>query len=136
MTLKQVFIIVDDDPINNQICRFVLTKTYPNTRVIEFLCPHDGLNYLTEEFAENEETNAILFLDINMPGLSGWEFLDLYNVLPKSLKERVRVYLLSSSVDERDRSRAGENKYVESFISKPLTIGVLQKIVQTKLKLS
>jgi response regulator RpfG family c-di-GMP phosphodiesterase len=136
MMQSSVFIIIDDDPINNQICRIVLSKAYPNAQVIEFICPHDGFNYIKSEFAENKALNAVLFLDINMPGLSGWEVLDLYDTLPEPVHDRIKVYLLSSSVDERDISRAGENKYVESFISKPLNFGALQKISQTKLKLS
>ena len=116
------FIVIDDDALNNKICRVCIEKIYIGANVTTFTDPKEGFNHMVSEYSSTGHTdNAILFLDINMPTMTGWEFLDLFDGLDDSIKRRVKIYILSSSVDKRDMEKAKTNKNVVYYLIKPLT---------------
>ncbi len=129
------FIIIDDDVFNNTICTVTITKTVNDAAIKTFLDPREGFSYIASEYAKpNEEGNAILFLDINMPLMNGWQFLDQFAALDESVKERVKIYILSSSVDKRDIQRAKENKHVKHYLVKPLTKETIRLVIYAQNK--
>jgi CheY-like chemotaxis protein len=85
-----------------------------------------GLNYLnTNAFALPE----IIFLDINMPVVNGFEFLDKFEKLNNTVKEHCAIIMLSSSVHIDDIKRAEADKHVRFFLSKPLTVRTSRRSV-------
>ncbi len=127
------FIIIDDDVFNNTICTVTITKTVNDAAIKTFLDPREGFNYIASEYSEpNEESNAILFLDINMPLMNGWQFLEKFADLDERVKERVKIYILSSSVDKRDIQKAKENKYVKHYLVKPLTKETIRLVIYSQ----
>jgi len=70
----------------------------------------------------------VIFLDISMPLLNGFEFLEEYGKLNIN-KNGVKIFMLTSSLDPSDEKRASENKYLTSYIQKPLTMQVLDKLL-------
>jgi len=124
------FILVDDDPLNNFLTNIVLKKTLGEILVHDFTVPEDGLEFLKFEAEKNAaNSKTILFLDINMPTLSGWEFLEAFERLDASLKERYTIYILSSSVNLSDIDFAKSNHLVSDFIEKPLNKAKLMNIL-------
>lgn len=109
--------LVDDDPINNLINRRLLGKTGISNRIEEFLGGEDALEKINEL---NPEDSLIIFLDINMPVLNGWEFLNKYLELFPERNDK--IIILSSSIDFQDRQKAAEYSIVSGFLEKPLTI--------------
>lgn len=67
---------------------------------------------------------------INMPTMSGWEFLDKFESLDKKIKNQFRIYIMSSSIDPSDRQKAGKNKNVEDYIEKPLSEEIVISILE------
>src|SRR6185503_5885296 len=63
----------------------------------------------------------VIFLDINMPDLDGWEFLDEFKKLPESILKKCKVFMLTSSIDDHDIEKSKSYKIVYDFISKPLS---------------
>lgn len=124
------FILIDDDQVVLTFCKLLIKKTFGNVIVHAFDAAVNGLNYLKTNFpiAENLE-QAILLLDINMPEMDGWEFLERFEKLDEELKEQIRIYILSSSVDERDKHRAAQNKYVVDYLLKPLKKDVIAQLL-------
>src|SRR5258708_34258258 len=116
MSTDLKYIIVDDDPFNNTICTMILEDALGEVEIKEFTKPEKGLLFIQE----NVKSPTILFLDINMPNLNGWEFLEQYEKFSEEVKMQISIYILSSSLDRRDKDRAKANKYVKGFISKPL----------------
>ena len=110
------FIIVDDDPFNNMVCSMIIEDALGEADIKEFTQPEKALLFIKE----NIQDQTVLFLDINMPTLTGWDFLDLYAGFSDEIKSHISVYILSSSLDHRDRDKADRNKYVKGFISKPI----------------
>jgi CheY-like chemotaxis protein len=130
MNKTRKFIIVDDDEINNFICReFIrITVKTPND-VLDFTSPEKGLAYITSEYQKHSgEQRTALFLDINMPTMSGWEFLEKFSQLNDEIKKMFSVFIMSSSINPRDREQADSNPYVAGFIIKPVSEDFLLKV--------
>lgn len=121
------FIVIDDDPLNNSICRITIKKVLGEVDVKTFTDPTQGFDYISNEFASanSDSSPAVLFLDINMPIMNGWEFLERYEHFDAQLKNRLNIYIVSSSVDERDIAKATSNKNIVNYLPKPLTKEVL-----------
>ncbi|MFN3639464.1 MAG: two-component system response regulator [Flavobacterium sp.] len=120
------FIIVDDDKFSNLLSKILLNKLFKNVEVKDFLFPESALEYIETEFEKHEEKITI-FLDINMPTLTGWDFLKIFETLPDSLKNQFQIFVLSSSIDPIDIERAKADPLVIDFIEKPLSKAVLEK---------
>ena len=115
------FILVDDDDLTNLIHDMTLKDALGEKVLVEtFEKPEEALEFIQNTYAEDSDP-TILFLDINMPGINGWEFLKRYEKFSAAVKSRINIYILSSSVDPRDVRQAEENKNVLGFLSKPLS---------------
>lgn len=117
MTQFDAIFLVDDDPINNLINKRLLSKTGISHHIKEFLGGEDALASLKDV---QEADHLLIFLDINMPVLNGWEFLNKY--LEHFPNRKDRIIILSSSIDFQDRQRAQEYQIVSGFLEKPLTL--------------
>jgi response regulator RpfG family c-di-GMP phosphodiesterase len=115
------FILIDDDSINNYICKRLIKKTFPFVEVVDFIHPEEGLKYIQSLSNTGGESCSMLLLDINMPEMSGWEFIEKYSHLDATIRDQVHIYMLSSSVDSRDRDKADRNKFVNGYYEKPLS---------------
>lgn len=123
------FLLVDDDPLNNSLNKMILKKSFNLVQINAFTTPEDGLEFMKSEPYHNPpDGKTTLFLDINMPSISGWEYLEKFDLFDNSIKEQYNIYILSSSVDPKDINRAKENPYVIDFIEKPLKKASLFKI--------
>ncbi len=109
-------ILVDDDPINNLINKRLISKLNVAEQVEEFLEAEKALKRI-EKLSSNEQT--LILLDINMPVMNGWDFLNEY--LKVFEKRKDKIIMLSSSIDFQDRQKAKQYNCVEGFIEKPLT---------------
>jgi CheY-like chemotaxis protein len=117
MTQFDAIFLVDDDPINNLINKRLLSKTRISQKIQEFLGGEDALVRLKEV---PDSSQLLIFLDINMPVLNGWEFLNKY--LDSFPNRKDKIIILSSSIDFQDRQRAQEYEIVSGFLEKPLTL--------------
>ncbi|MFN3801518.1 response regulator [Belliella pelovolcani] len=109
-------ILVDDDPINNLINKRLISKLDVAKQVEEFLEAEKALERIDQL---NSEEKTLILLDINMPVMNGWDFLNHYK--QKFEKRGDRIIMLSSSIDFQDRQKAKQYDCVEGFIEKPLT---------------
>ena len=122
------FIFVDDDPVNNLICRLTVELVWKGVPSESFVNSKLALDHFKTSYpSKSNGEHTVLLLDINMPGMNGWEFLEGFDNLPVLTKERVHIYILSSSVDHRDKDRSYANKNVVGFLLKPLSIECVQK---------
>ncbi len=127
-TVKQ-FLLIDDDPINNFITMKTLKTFFKEAEVKDFVVPEKGLEYIESEFKMDKiGEKATIFLDINMPTLTGWEFLDKFKTFTEPVKKQFNIYMLSSSLDPGDIQRAKLNSLVMDFIEKPINITILTKM--------
>jgi len=128
------FILIDDDPMNNLICKLTIEMTLDQSDIRAFVNPEVAFDYIQNEFADRHDLFGLILLDINMPIMSGWEFLELFDNLSFQIKDRVRICILSSSIDERDKQRSYANKNVSDFLVKPLTDKDIHRITAEEVK--
>ncbi len=120
MTTK--IIQVDDDFINNMANERLMRKLGLNFEVTNFLDPTEALRFLES----NEEPIDLLLLDINMPRINGWEFLDRLEQMNKNFP----IIMLTSSMDPNDQKRANASALLNGFYVKPLSRDMVQQILQ------
>ena len=122
MNNNHMIMLVDDDVIHNFITEHFLKDNYPPIQVIAFINPEEALQYI-KSIPENRELSFpdVIFLDINMPLMNGWEFLEEYMKMDLHHISPSKIYILSSSLDPADISKAQHFNVVSGFISKPLS---------------
>lgn len=115
------FCIVDDDDIYQLTTSILLKKTELVNKVIVFSNGLEAIDFLKEEIDNIENIPDILLLDINMPKMDGWEFLEAYLLIKSTLPKSVVIYMVSSSVDERDLKKAKSISSLSGYIVKPIS---------------
>jgi CheY-like chemotaxis protein len=114
-------VLVDDMQIFNFIMKKLIENVNPLHEVHDFTKPEKALEALAEI------NPHVIFLDLNMPVLSGWDFLDA--MLAKKLN--YKVYILTSSTSESDRQRSADYQNVVNFLVKPVGEEKLADILET-----
>ena len=128
MDLKSRVFIIDDDPIHQRIAQIMISKHNLFDEYFSYTEAQKALDSL-EENKKNEETLPdVILLDLNMPVIDGWDFLETFETLIKEFKKDIRVFIVSSSVDEKDVLRSKTYFAVKGFISKPLSPDIIRSI--------
>lgn len=120
-------LLVEDDPITIMVCDRIIKMSTFSDKVVSCENGRVALDHLFL-LKETNEMPDIIFLDINMPIMNGWDFLEEFERVKHQFKTLPRVYLLSSTVDPEDYSRAKKFPIVQNFISKPLSKEALSMI--------
>ncbi|GEC80118.1 response regulator [Flavobacterium aquatile] len=122
--------IIDDNVIDLYIASRMITKNNFGNNVLTYSKAQDALDYLKDNQDNEAVLPQIIFVDIYMPIMSGFEFLTSYNALPEKLKNYCHVYVISSTIDDYDIIRASTDVNIISFQVKPITKDFLDKIKQ------
>lgn len=122
--------LVDDDSIFQFTATRLIESAKLARKVLHFENGGEALQYLKENSLNSENLPDFLFLDINMPFVDGWMFLEDFVKIKSGLAKEIKIYMVSSSIDPRDMSRAKGFIEVIDFVVKPLTKGVFEEIVQ------
>lgn len=112
--------IVDDTKIDRYVASHVLKKNQFTEEVIEFDMATKAIDYLEQNQDKPELLPEVILLDIRMPEMDGFQFLERLSLLPRSLKQSCCIVMLSSSLDPHDHERAENNPVVKKFLNKPL----------------
>ncbi|MBU2916256.1 MULTISPECIES: response regulator [Reichenbachiella] len=126
MTEKRKVYVIDDDPILQRIMKKMLVN-FDDELVIEtFLHGEEAIAHLKSD----DQLPDLIFLDINMPIMDAWDFIESYQSLGIAL---VPIYILSSSIDYRDITKAENIDLIKDYLVKPLRKDKLIEICQREL---
>lgn len=119
-------LLIDDDPASNYIAQLLLRKSGAVEEITVAANGQEALNYIMQHGSANGYPDLIL-LDINMPQMDGFEFMEHFQHLPFAAS--VRVVVLSSSVSSKDLKTASAYK-IKDFVNKPLTKEKLAQLIE------
>ncbi len=117
----QSVLIVDDDSTTVFLLKLLMERTNFSSTVLAAPDGRQALDLVSQITCTGRTMPDLIFLDLNMPVMNGWEFLEAFDPLSNELKFAPKVVILSSTIDPIDISRAGNYPFVTRFISKPLT---------------
>lgn len=121
MKLIKTLWLIDDDEIFVYLTRKIIDKTQLTEQIKVFENGQIAIDYLSRLGANSKYLPEIIFLDLMMPVLDGWGFLDEYKAMLETFQSKIKLYILSSSVSPQDIKRAKKFKGIVDFITKPIT---------------
>ena len=124
---------VDDDPITLMLCKMVIKKASFSNEIETARNGEEALDYFKtfkQSSSDGELTKhpQLIFLDLNMPVMGGWEFLDSFSTLEYSDYNHIKVIVLSSTIDPADIEKSKKYSMVLDFLSKPISKEMLEYI--------
>ena len=123
--------IIDDDPIFIYGTRRIMKEVNFCDEFIVFNDGQDALDGLSKIVDLGKKVPQVMFLDLNMPVMNGWEFLDEVLQLHSNIFENTSVYITSSSLDPRDLEKVKNYKVVSNYILKPITPNDLENVLNS-----
>jgi CheY-like chemotaxis protein len=126
--------LVDDNHDDNFFHEREIKKNNLTTTVIAKKTGLEALEYLKSKKDITHLQPDLIFLDINMPGMNGWEFLKEYNRLGKNLQSNVIIIMLTTSDNPDDEARSKTWNFVSDYITKPLTKEIMKDIIKKYFK--
>ena len=127
MELKHV-LLIDDSEIDTYIAKHVVNSSKMAEKITVKSSAVEALEYLSALIEKFEEFPDTIFLDIWMPNMDGFGFLDQYSKFPEHIISKTVVFMLTSSGDTGDIERASKFPFVEKYLNKPLTLAVLKSL--------
>lgn len=125
----ETVMIIDDNLVDLYIISRMITKNNFGKNVLHYTEAQEAMKYLQENQDNISKLPQIIFVDIYMPLMSGFEFMEAYETLSTNLKNYCKTYIVSSTIDNEDIARSSNNKNVVSFHVKPLTKEFLDRII-------
>lgn len=118
-------ILIDDSSFDLFIYEKLLIKSGITHSVKTFNSAREALKFLVSKESDLPET--VILLDLQMPDMNGFEFIDNFALVSQSLKNKIKIFMLSSTIDSRDIDKAVSSPYIIDLLPKPLEINQLKK---------
>ncbi|MBL7852492.1 MAG: response regulator [Cyclobacteriaceae bacterium] len=121
-----VIAVIDDDTVYQFTASRTLQATRMANQILQFTSGKEALAFLKNG---HNPLPDIIFLDINMPVTDGWTFLEEFHNLKAQLSKEIRIYMVSSSIDPRDRNRAKNYPEVAAYMEKPISMNKFSEVL-------
>lgn len=125
----EILALVDDDDTFVYITKKVIEKNSDVREIKTFSNGLDALNFLKENINDKYQLPEIIFLDLSMPIMDGWQFLDGFENIKSPNTKKIIIYICSSSISPYDLERAKNINAVKDYIVKPITKDKLIEII-------
>ena len=130
--MLEKILFIDDDPITLMLCKMVISKSLFSKEIVTAKNGEEALKYFnTLKLAKTDAQLTkpqLIFLDLNMPVMGGWEFLDSFSTVDYSGYNNTKVIILSSTIDPEDLEKSKKYPMVIDFLSKPISKEMLEYI--------
>ena len=130
MNRLNLIFIVDDDPIHQQIAQIMIDRQGISNAMRTFSDAQEVLEYLQANRQDSSLLPDVILLDLNMPVMDGWDFLEAYAGFYNTLPRSINIYVLTSSIDENDRERVNAYSFVKGYLTKPLSRDIILQLAK------
>lgn len=120
--------LIDEDEIDNIINQKIIESNKFAESIQVYQTGTEALDYLSKNEKSPDRLPDLIFLDINMPIMDGFQFLEEFEKLGEPIRDKCKIIMLSSSISPRDIDRAASNRYVRKYLNKPLNARYLSAI--------
>ncbi|UAM98426.1 response regulator [Polaribacter litorisediminis] len=129
MQQKYSICFIDDDGVYKFFMQGVLNKKKLADNVITFADGEEAYEFINKNKEIPENLPDLIFLDINMPIMDGFQFMDEYMNIHKAIKKKITIFMVTSSIDPIDLERSKQYAEISDFITKPMKVSVLEEII-------
>jgi CheY-like chemotaxis protein len=126
---KLNFIVIDDSKLDCFIAEKIIKNTGKSESIKSFLQAQDALEYIIGS-PSDDNAHTIMLVDIQMPVMNGFEFVEAFEKLPSDVIQNYSIYVISSSINDNDLKRVHSYITVKQFLNKPLTSNNLSVLLQ------
>lgn len=119
--------VIDDDPQFQYILKRMIDRVLESHQILQFVDGGQAIAFIRENLSTPSKLPQLIFLDINMPDVSGWQFIEQLNLITDKNYLPI-IYMVSSSTDKEDMDRAMTYEKLKGYLVKPLTIPELKRI--------
>ncbi len=130
MSDTKKIMLIDDDEVNNFICEETIRESDLGVEITTYTSAEKALRFIQANNTDPLKLPDLIFLDINMPIMNGWDFIRAYRELTIPDDLRPAIIMLTSSLFEKDKDRAKQYEEIADFITKPLTTERLYTIAE------
>lgn len=123
--------IIDDDEVYKFFIKKILTIKQLAEKVITFPDGEEAYNFINENKKNPEELPDLIFLDINMPIMDGFQFIEEYTSLRPKIDKKIKIYMVTSSIDPVDLENSRKYTEIAGFMTKPIKAEELKRIIST-----
>ncbi|RAJ86010.1 response regulator receiver domain-containing protein [Chitinophaga dinghuensis] len=123
-------ILIDDNEIDLMLHEKLITFQQISRTVLSFLNPNKALEFLSSNISLPRIPPTVILLDIQMPEMDGFEFLQAFDTYPQKIKSQCHVIMVSSTLDYGDITRTNANPLVVRLLRKPLLLKELRETVE------
>jgi CheY-like chemotaxis protein len=124
----KLVLLIDDSYIDNLISRKILENNYFAEKIEVIDSPQRAISHLRNCLGSKQDIPEVVFLDIRMPEMNGFDFLKEINSIPGIAEQNIKIFVLSSSLDPTDLKKIEDHQLVTKFIGKPLSNHALEGI--------
>lgn len=127
---NKVICIIDDDPIYQLLINKIIAMAETEYDIISFKNGKEALDSLTSNLEEDKELPEIILLDIEMPVMDGWDFMDHIEKALTEKNKKTAIYIVSSSIAHEDKEKAKTFPEIMGYFSKPMDSGKILEITK------
>lgn len=125
---QKITCIIDDDEIYLFSVKKVIELNNLSDKVLEFKNGQEAIDFFSKNHKDEHALPDVIFLDINMPVMNGWEFLEEFKKIQPAMSKSISLFVVSSSVDKSDVDKAKSLTPVQDYLTKPITANQLKSI--------
>ncbi|GAB1855291.1 response regulator [Flavobacteriaceae bacterium MHTCC 0001] len=127
-SIKHV-LLIDDDKFTS-FYNEKIVKKHSNYNILDSVnSGKAALEYLQKSIKGSAQVPDVIFLDINMPSMNGWEFIEEFRKLDVNFTESIEIIMLTTSSNPSDKEKADKSNEISHFINKPLSLSLLDELL-------